>query len=319
MTKPPAERTLPNKQAVLDRILTGSAKNPARAERNWPAPKRRWPGWAVPVLAGAAVAAVVGVILIVPQTLKSGDPAVTPASRPVATEVDLDLGPLSQAEIALALRECPFRNGTPERVLHTRKVRSGWGDGVEWTIVREGRTPAKGYFIAPGGGHLTACVGRPGEDPAHDFRMVDFMTSFGPALTAEELAKLPEGASLSSYHYDDGFRPKEGIMLEALPGKMWTTTLWLRVPKEVDRVRQRIVVDGKPQRWFSSAAVDGISFTQAWMAAPIKRSAVYTIDVQFLDSSGRAVGIPGSTGPTTVVKGGGFGFNKTYDNGDYFN
>ncbi|MEV6415983.1 hypothetical protein [Kribbella sp. NPDC051718] len=308
-TKPPTERPLPNKQAILDRVLA------TPTERS--APKRTRPSWAVPAIACAAVAALVGAILIVPQTLKSGDPTITPATKPAPTEISLDLGPLSEAEIAQALRECPFMNGTPERVLHTRKVRSGWGDGIEWTIVREGRTPAKGYFIAPGGGHLTACVGRPGTDPAHDFRMVDFTTTFGPAPTAEELAKLPKGESFSSWHYDDGFRPKEGIMLEALPGKMWTTALWLRVPATVHRVRQRIVVDGKPQAWFSSAAVDGISFTQAWMQAPIRQSAVYTFDVQFLDSSARPVEIPGSTGATTVVRSGGMSFNRTYKNSDY--
>ncbi|MFI5706773.1 hypothetical protein [Kribbella sp. NPDC051620] len=337
-TKPPTERSLPNKQAILDRILAGTAPAQAsgplprqaeqpgpatkRPERDWRAPKRRTPGWAVPVLACAAVAAVVGAILIVPQTLKSGDPAVTPASKPAEAEVDLDLGPLSQPEIAQVLAICPPWE-KPYRVLHATKIRTGWGKGQDWTVAVEGHDPG-GNGIPPGDGRLIACSGYPIKTTAEDLAgkgiwWENFVSTSGPAPSAEELAKLPKGESFIKPRYDDSFRPQELIQLQAEPDKKWATRLWIRTPSTVDRVRQRILVDGTPRSpWFSSKAVDGLSFTQAWIDAPISRSAKYTVEVQFLDKSNRLVEIPGSTGPTSVVEGGGFGFNKTYKNSDYY-
>ncbi|WP_328325217.1 hypothetical protein OHA70_35270 [Kribbella sp. NBC_00382] len=312
ITKPPAERPLPNKQQILDKILTV----PREAK-----PAKR-PGWLVPAVAAAAVAAVVGAILIVPQTLKSGDPTVTPASKPAESEVSLDLGPLSKAEIAQVFTICrPWEK--PYTVLHALKIRTAWGKHEDWTVAVEGHDPG-GNGIPPGDGRLTACSGYPvktaGEDLAsRGMRLETFWTTVGPALTQEELAKLPKGESIFTPRYDDSFRPKEMIEFEAKPGKKWATPLWVRVPPEVDRVRQRILINGTPQpQWFSSKALDGLSFTQAWLDAPISRAAKYQVEVQFLDKSNRLVEIPGSTGPTTVVDSGGFGFNKTYKNSDYF-
>jgi hypothetical protein len=348
MTKPPAERTLPNKQEILDRVLAATTKatesgplprqadqpwaepaperkQPSKLARpgwEWSAPKRRWPGWAVPVIAGAAVAAIVGAILIVPQTLKSGDPVVAPATKPADSEINLDLGRLSQAEIAQVLAICPPWE-KPYTVLHATKIRTAWGKGEDWTVAVKGHDPG-GNGIPPGDGRLTACSGYPVKTTAEDVAgkgmwWEDFVSTSGPALTAEELAKLPKGESFGKPRYDDSFRPQELIELQAEPEKKWATRLWIRTPSAVDRVRQRILVNGTPQSpWFSSKAVDGLTFTQAWIGAPISRSAKYTVEVQFLDKSNRLVEIPGSTGLTTVVKCGGFGFNKTYKNSDYF-
>lgn len=113
------------------------------------------------------------------------------------------------------------------------------------------------------------------------------------------------------------FRPIEGFPLEAHPGKKWATPLWVKVPTVVDRVRQRLLVDGKPGPWFSSRVVDGLSFTQGWIDAPLSRSSKYELEVQFLDESGQPVKIPGSTGPTTVLDSSGMQFDKTYKMSDY--
>lgn len=306
--QPPPERTLPNKQQILDQVLAG--------HRSAKGPHRKRPGWLVPLVAAGAVAAIIGAILIVPQTLKSGDPAVKPAEA----EISLDLGPLSQAEIGQILRQCPFMHGTSsKRLLHARKVRAGWGDGVEWTLAREGRSVA-GSMVGAGDGRLTACTGRPGKSAElnTDVRLEEFVATVGRALTPEELAKLPKGASFVTPRYDDGFLPQEMITLEARPARKWASALWLRVPPVVDRVRQRIVVDGKPQQWFGSDTVDGLNFTQAWIDAPISKSAKITFDVQFLDKSGEPVEIPGSTGLTTEVACGGKQLNRAYNPRDYW-
>lgn len=311
-TKPPTERTLPDKQEILAQILT--VPREAKAARR--------PGWLVPAIAAAAVAAIVGAILVVPQALRSGEPAVTPASRPVETEIDLDLGPLSQAEInQLISRQCIFMHGdASKKLLHAQKVRSGWGDGVDWTLIRVGDTAA-GSMVGAGKNRLTGCVGRPGKSDQFgiDVRLHDFVSTVGPAPTEEELAKLPKGESFVHPRYDDSFQPREMIMLEARPGKKWATGLWVRVPSTVDRVRQRIVVNGKPQpQWFSSKTVDGLNYTQAWMDAPIRRTDRITFEVQFLDKSGQPVKIPGSTGLTTVVGCGGMQIGKVGKDSDYW-
>lgn len=309
--RPPAERTLPGKREMLERIL---ADDPQLRT-----PKRR-PVWVVPAIAAAAVAGIVGAALIGPQAIRSSEPA-PPAEKSQETEIDLDLGPLAQKEIQNIRRLCLF-NGTVKQVVHATKIRTAWNDRVEWTIALKGHDLG-GNGIPPGDNRLMACSGKPnnkspdGPISEQGVRLHDFWTTVGPAPTAEELAKLPKGESFFIPKYDDSFRPIEGFPLEAHPGKKWATPLWVKVPTVVDRVRQRLLVDGKPGPWFSSRVVDGLSFTQGWIDAPLSRSSKYELEVQFLDESGQPVEIPGSTGPTTVLDSSGMQFNKTYKMSDY--
>jgi hypothetical protein len=319
VTKPPAERTLPNKQQILDKILAGTMSGTSTSAANEPgqdrpvrplaavARTRRRPGRLVPVIAAAAVAAVVGAILV--------------ASRPAETEISLDLGPMTRAEIAKVFAICrPWKQ--PYTVLYATKIRSGWNQ-EDWAVAVEGHDPG-GNGIRPGSGRLRACAGYPIKPVDETLTgsgmwMYDFHTTVGPAPTPEELAKLPKGQSFFVPTYDDGFRPQERISLQARPGKKWSTSLWLRVPSTVDRVRQRIVVNGRPQTpWFGSRTINGVSYTQAWMSAPVNPRDQFTIEVQFLDKSDKLVEIPGSNGLTSVIKGGGFGFDKRFKRSDYF-
>ena len=317
--QPPAERTLPNKQQILDQVLADTRAD----HRNQPdQPARKRPAWLVPVIAAAAVAAVIGAAIALPQTNKSGDPAVSPATKPAEPETNLDIGTLTQAQIAKIFEVCrPWEK--PYTVLHATKIRTGWGNGEDWTVAVKGHDPG-GNGIPAGDGRLTACSGYPVAKPAGEtltdrgFRLNDFWTTTAPAPSEEELANLPKGESFFQPKYDDSFRPIEGFGLEAQPDQKWATPLWVKVPEQVDRVRQRLVIDGKPGQWFSSKAVDGMSFTQGWVDAPIKKTATFTLEVQFLDKANQPVEIPGSTGPTTVLTCSGQQFNKTYDMAKYY-
>ncbi|MFK4084746.1 hypothetical protein ACI2LF_11590 [Kribbella sp. NPDC020789] len=267
--RPPAERTLPDPDRMLRQIL--SEQPPVRRRR----------GLLVPAIAAAAVAAVVAAALIVPSTLHSGEPDVKPAAQPA--EIDLDLGPLSKAEIATFLKHCWFWNGTSQKVVHTTKVKTSWGDGEEWTLAMIGHSDG-GNGVKGGNNRVTGCSGRPHgrtDVPIHEqgFRLENFITTTSPM------------------RYDDSFRPNEGTPANLQYGKLLTSS-WIRVPATVQRARQRLVADGQATPWFASRAQDGLVYLQASMDAPA-HSAALRVETQFLDAAGTPIRIPGSNGLTS--------------------
>ncbi|MFI5736347.1 hypothetical protein ACIA49_39900 [Kribbella sp. NPDC051587] len=274
--QPPAERTLPDPERVLRRILSEHQ------------PVRRRTGWLVPAIAAGAVAAIVAAALLVPPALRSGDQDVKPAATPSQpAEINLDLRPLSQAEINTFLQHCWFWNGTEEKVVHAVKIKSGWGDGEDWTLAMIGHGTG-GNGVAPGDNRVTGCSGRPHgstDQPLNKqgVRMENFITATSPM------------------RYDDRFRPAEGTVFELVDAKV-TSSSWIRVPATVQRTRQRIVYDDQQtSAWFSSKAVDGLTYVQTWLDwAKVKQPAKLQLETQFLDSSGKPIRIPGSNGLTSV-------------------
>jgi hypothetical protein len=281
--QPPAERTLPDPERVLRRILSEHQ------------PVRRRTGWLVPAIAAGAVAAIVAAALLVPPALRSGDQDVKPAATPSQpAEINLDLRPLSQAEINTFLQHCWFWNGTEEKVVHAVKIKSGWGDGEDWTLAMIGHGTG-GNGVAPGDNRVTGCSGRPhgktdGTPAEQGFRLENFWTTLGPM------------------RYDDSFRPDEGTLFELDDAKL-TSSSWIRVPATVQRTRQRIVYDDQQtSSWFSSKAVDGLTYVQTWLDwAKVKQPTKLQLETQFLDSSGKAIRIPGSNGLTSVSRVSGVG------------
>jgi hypothetical protein len=275
--RPPTERPLPNRQQILDRVLD--------AEREVVAAPRR--GKLVPIVAAAAVAAALAAALLVPPMLRSDGRAPTPAA-PSATEISIDRGPLSKADTATFLKHCWFWNGTSERVVHAVKVKSGWHGGEEWAVAMIGRSVG-GNGVKPGGNRVTGCSGLP-HGPTDSlvsdqgFRIENFITATTPM------------------RYDDRFRPADGTYLldEDRGGKLGTS-LWIRVPSQVERVRQRLVVDGKPGVWFSSRTADGLSYVQTWLETRPQPTAKVELQVQFLNGADQVVTIPGSNGLTSTV------------------
>jgi hypothetical protein len=272
--QPPAERTQPDPERVLRRILSEHQ------------PVRRRTGWLVPAVAAGAVAAIVTAALLVPPALRSGDQDVKPAATPSQpAEINLDLRPLTQAEINTFLQHCWFWNGTEEKVVHAVKIKSGWGDGEDWTLAMIGHGTG-GNGVAPGDNRVTGCSGRPhgsteGDIGAQGFRMENFITTTSPM------------------RYDDNFRPDEGGQGYLRDGKAFSSS-WIRVPAAVQRARQRLVYDGQPTPWFASQAADGLVYLQAWMNSPKQNDFTkFRLETQFLDRSGRPIRIPGSNGLTS--------------------
>ncbi|MFF1823372.1 hypothetical protein ACFVWG_39085 [Kribbella sp. NPDC058245] len=275
--QPPAERTLPDPERVLRRILSEHQ------------PVRRRTGWLVPAIAAGAVAAIVTAALLVPPALRSGDQDVKPAATPSQSadiDIDIDLGPLSQAEIDAVLKRCWFWNGTMQKILHASKIRTGWGD-EDWTLAMIGHGDG-GNGVPPGDDRLTGCSGRP-KGPAETtpsdtgFRLEPFFADVGPM------------------RYDDSFRPDEGAQLNLTHGKVASST-WVKVPATVQRTRQRIVYDAAhTSPWFSSKAVDGLTYVQAWLDWNNSMdSRKVRLETQFLNAAGEPVRIPGSNGLTST-------------------
>lgn len=277
--RPPTERPLPNKEQLLDRVLS-SEPEPRRNNRRNDRRRRVL----IPIVAAASVAAIAAAALLLPPALKSGEPAVTPT--PKNTEMSIDLGPLSKAQIDTFLKHCWFWNGTAQKVVHTTRIKSGWHGGEEWTMAMIGHSVG-GNGVAPGDNRVTGCSGRPngsttGTSTDQGFQIENFITTTSPM------------------RYDDSFRPEEGTFLYD-DGSKIGTSVWIRVPKQVARVRQRLVVNGEAQQWFSSKTDDGLSYVQTWLDKRPKDTTKIHLEVQFLTSSGQLVKIPGSNGLTSTL------------------
>lgn len=274
--RPPTERPLPNPDRILHRVLSDG-----RAESH---PVRRRPGWLVPAIAATAVAAVVTAAVLVPPALRSGSPDVQPAATPTQpAEIDIDLGPLTQAETATFLKHCWFWNGTAQKTLHATKIKSAAGE-TEWTVAMLGRSDG-GNGVTAGGNRITGCSGQlngvtDGTPGAQGFRMENFIATVG------------------KMRYDDSFRADEGVILIRQRGKVFSST-WVRVPSSVQRARQRIVDGSEAGPWYSSRALDGLVYVQATIDKNVAPDEDLRLETQFLDASGQPVRIPGSNGLTS--------------------
>jgi len=68
----------------------------------------------------------------------------------------------------------------------------------------------------------------------------------------------------------------------------YRSTTWLLVADGVERVEQRFVVDGAPEPWFSTQAVDGIAHLQTWLG-PLPEGVRIAVEQRALDAAGEPV------------------------------
>ncbi|MET7279924.1 hypothetical protein ABZS29_16935 [Kribbella sp. NPDC005582] len=170
------------------------------------------------------------------------------------------------------------------KALHATKIKTALGE-TEWTVAWLGRSEG-GNGVTGGDNRITGCSGKPtgvtdGTIAAQGFRMENFITTTG------------------KMRYDDSFRPAEGTNLISQGGKSYSST-WVRVPSSVQRARQRIVDHGRTSPWYSSRAMDGVVYLQAWTDKIVVQPDGATLETQFLDASGQPVEIPGSNGLTST-------------------
>lgn len=69
----------------------------------------------------------------------------------------------------------------------------------------------------------------------------------------------------------------------------YSSTAWLAVDASVDRVQQRFWVDGVPEPWFTTKAVDGYAHLQTWLDGPLPKSAEVMVEHRVLDGAGEPV------------------------------
>ena len=69
----------------------------------------------------------------------------------------------------------------------------------------------------------------------------------------------------------------------------YTSTLWLAVGPQVDRVQQRFVVDGAEGPWFTTRARAGYAHLQTWLEGPLKKGTRIDVQSRVLDAAGEPV------------------------------
>jgi hypothetical protein len=291
----PAERRLPNKQLVLDRILdeTGTDTDTDTDTAADPRTDRHRRSWALPIAAAAAIAIVATGALTVPKLLKSDD-APPPAgqattavttSKPADNTVSIDRGKLTAAQASDFATECikwvgskdipgqtygdapldwPGAGAKVDEVLHATKVAdSPAGGASDWTVA------------VRSGGRIYACVGHPTvKDPDGRVRRDYDFTTFS--------TKYPDGLGGNS----------DGIGANSASHGLMTlsTSRWLVAPATAVTAQRRIVVNGKPGPWFSTAVVGGVGYLRAWGQAKLVLGDKVRAETRFLDSSDRPVG-----------------------------
>jgi hypothetical protein len=301
----PAERPLPNKQLVLDRILDETGTDTASDPRT----DRHRRSWALPIAAAAAIAIVATGALTVPKLLKSEDaPAPPPAGRSASTgttpstgkpadnPVSIDRGKLTAAQATAFATECikwvgskdvpgqnygdaplnwPGAGAKVDKILRATKV-ADYGSGTVWTVAV--RT----------GGHTYGCVG---------------------TITK----KWPDGRTTRNYdfHTFSERHPQgtdsagAGGSIGNLDGKQVVTLLssqWVVVRPGATQVQQRIVVKGKPTAWFTTEVVDGIAYARAWGKGKLGPGDKVQYEARQLDKDGNEVG-PVAVERSVVTKG----------------
>jgi len=300
----PAERTLPDKQRILEQVLADADE------------KRRRKTWLLPVAAAASVAVVVGGALTVPSMLKDNSSGVASQSQGGTTKpstsgqqggpsVSIDRGKLTEAQAMAFATECikwvgskdvpgqtyetapldwPGMGAKVDRILHATKV-ADYDSSTDWTVAVQS------------GGRTYSCVG---------------------TITK----KWPDGRTLRNYDFHtfsqrhpEGSGGGAGGSIGNLDGKAVVTLLssqWIVVRPGVTEVQQRIVLKGKPTPWFTTVVADGLAYPRAWGKARLTLGDKVRYETRQLDKDGNQVGAV-AVDRTVVTKGPGKGSPNMLD------
>jgi hypothetical protein len=295
MTKTlPAERPLPHRQEILERILADES-----------APVRRTRTWLIPVGAAASIALVAGGLLFVTKNDQKTqpDPAATPSpgtsaastaapstpttrrAAPTLPDVHINVGRLTAAEAAAAANTCADAmkgDNTATKIGHALKVMTVDRGEPSITVAFTSEPRGLRYGCAGDGKAMTqALVGGDPAVAARDKAVINSPDARHPAVPSEGMAWFP---------FVD-FDQKPDLLL----GEGW-----YRVDNRVASMRQRWTVRGKPGPWYVAEAADGLVFVRSWdQSAVLKVGEQVRVETQVLDQDGRLLDAPGS------LKGGG--------------
>lgn len=213
---------------------------------------------------GAVVASslTVAVIVLGIASVKLGD--TTKASPPTTAELsagtdepilDLDLGPLTGPPAGSVCTAPDVDAGSPEvELLYGMRQKSASGSGPV-------------LLLRDGAGDLLMC------DVA------------GPDRPAQ--LPLPQASSAEPVVFLTNGRSRWECTGETLD--RYTSTTWLAVTPDVDRVQQRFVVDGAPGPWFTTHAAGGYAHLQTWLDGPVAGDTRLSTEYRVLDAAGEPV------------------------------
>ncbi len=283
-TLPPAERPLPGKAEILERILSDTAV-PDSGRRQ---------GWLVPVGAAAAVALVAGGLLVVatrhdasrpspadatPAPVRPSTPSTpaVPKQRPAA-EIDVNAGSLTAAQKTAAAQACMAPQEGPHRptaITHGIKVRT-WGSGpADDTIAYTSPNGLRYACVGTGSMMTTSIVGGdPGVAAEHKTTL--------PVTDATHPAAPAEGTG-ATWAFIDFDRLPDQLAREG----------WYGVDGRVASMRQRWIVRGKTGPWFVAKPVDGLVFLRSWdRSAALKLGEEVRVETQVVGHNGELLDAP---------------------------
>jgi hypothetical protein len=292
-TRIPAERTLPHKQEILERVLADQVQAVRR-------PRAR--AWLVPVSAAAGIAVIVGGVVALgdDRNVGGGDaPAAgtttgTPRTTPSgvgkqATDIKVSLGPVKPADASALAEACidstatdpsdPAQLGPVTRAI---KVPS-WGtqravdNSVVVTEIRSGLT--------------WGCVGV----PTVKDRSGNSVQGFDAVLLAgEDTRKVainrPDATHPAATR--DGGAVLAFVELDRKP-ELLTRDCWYEVDGRVAKIRQRYVFADRAGPWFVADAVGGYVFLRSWdKSAVLKAGDKVRLETQVLDRNNNLLDAP---------------------------
>ncbi|WP_328992998.1 hypothetical protein OG394_01855 [Kribbella sp. NBC_01245] len=281
--KPPAERRLPQPQAVLDQVL---------ADGNHPVRRT----WLIPVAAAASVAVVAGGLFVAsrggaaellpdqPPVASTSQTAVTSrtAVAPAEESISLTVGRLKASERAAAAAGCLRQvvpNGIVGDIAHPLRSR---GSGKYPTRLTLTVTDARS-------GLIYGCVGRfIAGQPQFEAAVV----GGDPAAAAAHKIRLNPPDRTHPAAPTEGMSQTGHVSLDAKPS-FFAMYSWYRVDERVATMRQRILVNGKAGPWYVGDAVDGYVYLETWDKSTVFRKGdKVQVETQVRDKAGKLLDAP---------------------------
>lgn len=291
----PAERQLPNKQAVLDRVLADEAPHTRR--------------WLSVVAAAASVGVIAGGTFAVtnlqsdshgdnglataprlPTTRPPSSPSSTTSAQrhePVERSVQLNIGPLSPAvaqRFAAACERFMKVDVTDPAYSHAIKIDGGAYRWIGLTLVITDRATHDAYACSGG-----ARGERGNGSSKYEVISAGFIS--GPDAATYKSVVNPTDATHPAAPTDlGGF--STGIYLDNRPDSV-VPDGWYRVDERVASMRQRILVNGHPTPWYVADAVDGTVYQTSWLTSTVlHKGDLVRVETQVLGADGQLLDAP---------------------------
>lgn len=280
-TRIPAERTLPRKQEILERVL-GDQEQPVRRGR-----------WLVPVSAAAGIAVIVGGVVALGDDRPDGGVApatgtTSPSVKPTApgkqaADVPVNLGAMGAAKaLADACVRAGNASGRTGAVTRAIEVPS-WGtqrkvDGS--VVVTDSRS-----------GLTWGCVGIPTVKDRAGNTVNGFEATLLAGKDSGKVVLNRPDATHPAATRDDG-AVQAYVELDRQPDVV-RRDCWYAVDGWVARMRQRYVFADRVGPWFVAEASGGYVFLRSWdKSAVLKAGDKVRVETQVLDDNNNLLDAP---------------------------